>query len=128
MGADGPVIETNIPVLEGMSGRPLLDADGVGRYPQEVEAAVYFSCLEALQNVTKYADASSATVRLRSEDGLTFEISDDGRGFDATAASLGSGLQGMADRVAAIGGTLDVRSSPGRGTTITGRIPIDPLG
>jgi signal transduction histidine kinase len=104
-----------------------VDADGVGRYPQDVEAAVYFSCLEALQNVAKYAEASNATIRLSSRDGLAFEIRDDGRGFDATVTSLGSGLQGIADRVAATGGTLDVRSSPGRGTTIAGRIPTEPL-
>jgi signal transduction histidine kinase len=102
-------------------------ADGLGRYPQEVEAAVYFSCLEALQNVAKYAEASSATVRLSSHDGLVFEIRDDGRGFDPSTTSLGTGLQGIVDRVAAIGGTLDVHSSPGGGTTITGRIPVEPL-
>jgi signal transduction histidine kinase len=104
-----------------------IDADGVGRYPQDVEAAVYFSCLEALQNVAKYAEASSATVRVSSHDGLVFEIRDDGRGFDASTTSVGTGLQGIADRVAAVGGTLDVRSSPGQGTTITGRIPLEPL-
>jgi signal transduction histidine kinase len=104
-----------------------IDADGVGRYPDDVEAAVYFSCLEALQNVAKYAQASAATVRLSSHDGLEFEIRDDGRGFDAPSTPLGTGLQGIEDRVAAIGGALDVRSSPGRGTTITGRIPIAPL-
>jgi signal transduction histidine kinase len=104
-----------------------IDADSVGRYPQDVEAAVYFSCLEALQNVAKYAEASSAMVRLSSHDGLVFEIRDDGRGFDTSTTSLGTGLQGIVDRVAAIGGTLDVRSTPGGGTTITGRIPIEPL-
>jgi signal transduction histidine kinase len=88
---------------------------------------VYFSCLEALQNAAKYAQATSATVRLTTHDGLVFEIRDDGRGFDPSSTSLGTGLQGIADRVAAIGGTLDVRSSLGRGTTITGRIPVDPL-
>jgi signal transduction histidine kinase len=104
-----------------------IDAGGVGRYPQVVEAAVYFSCLEALQNVVKYAAASSVSVRLRADDGLVFEIHDDGRGFDTSATTLGTGLQGIADRVSAIGGTLDVRSSPGKGTTITGRIPVEPL-
>jgi signal transduction histidine kinase len=105
----------------------IVEAQGVGRYPQDVEAAVYFSCLEALQNVAKYAEATSARIRLSSNDGLAFEIRDDGRGFDPTATSLGSGLQGIADRLAATGGTLDVRSSPGRGTTIAGRIPAEPL-
>src|SRR5439155_20495996 len=98
-------------------------ADGVGRYPQEVEAAVYFCALEALQNVAKYAEASSASVRLTQRDGdLMFEIEDDGRGFDATLTRRGTGLQGMADRLDAIGGTLTVRSTPGEGTLVTGSI------
>jgi signal transduction histidine kinase len=102
-----------------------VDPDGVGRYPQEVESAVYFSVLEGLQNVAKHADASGVTVRLRSGDGdLSFEIADDGRGFDPATSGYGSGLRGMADRLAAIGGELEVASSPGRGTTIRGRIPI----
>lgn len=102
-----------------------VDADGVGRYPQEVEAAVYFSVLEALQNVAKYAQATSAAVRLRQEDGaLSFEVSDDGRGFDTSKTTYGTGLQGIADRLAAQSGTLDIRSEPGRGTTVTGRLPV----
>jgi signal transduction histidine kinase len=101
--------------------------DGVGRYPQEAEAAVYFCCLEALQNVTKYAEASSVTVTLRDEGGaLTFEVQDDGRGFDPSSAPPGSGMQNMADRLAALGGTFAVRSSPGDGTTVHGRIPVPP--
>ncbi|MBA3737407.1 MAG: hypothetical protein H0W97_02455 [Actinobacteria bacterium] len=99
------------------------DVDGVGRYPRDVEAAVYFCALEALQNVTKYAEAAAITLRLRADDGhLTFEVTDDGRGFDRTADAYGTGLQGMADRLDAIGGRLDVRSAPGEGTTVTGRI------
>jgi signal transduction histidine kinase len=102
-----------------------LEPDSVGRYPQEIEAAVYFCALEALQNIGKYAHASSAVVRLSQEDGeLRFEISDDGEGFDASATSYGTGLQGMTDRLAAIGGELTVRSAPGVGTTIRGAIPV----
>jgi signal transduction histidine kinase len=102
-----------------------VEADGIGRYPQEAEAAIYFSCLEALQNVAKYARASRATVRLEQRDGaLGFEVSDDGRGFDPDAAEGGSGLQGIADRVSALGGQLEVRSALGAGTTITGRLPL----
>ena len=101
-----------------------VEADGVGRYPPEVEAAVYFSCLEALQNVAKYAGATAATVALREAPGrLEFRISDDGVGFDAGATSYGTGLQGIADRLAALGGTLAVASMPGRGTAITGSLP-----
>ena len=102
-----------------------LDASGVGRYPPEVEAAVYFCSLEALNNVAKYAAASSVDVRLAQSDGhLTFEIRDDGAGFDTTGAAHGTGLQGMADRVEAIGGSLSVTSAPGAGTTVSGWVPV----
>jgi signal transduction histidine kinase len=104
-----------------------VETDGIGRYPQEAEAAVYFSCLEALQNVAKYAEASHAIVRLAYTDGtLTFEVTDDGVGFDPSAASRGSGLQGIADRLAALGGELDVRSASGSGATVAGRLPVAP--
>ena len=99
-------------------------ATGVARYPQDVEAAVYFCCLEALQNVAKYADATGAVVRLDDVGGeLTFSVEDDGVGFDASAAGSGSGTRNMQDRVAAIGGVLDVRSRPGEGTIVRGRVP-----
>ena len=92
---------------------------------QEVEAAVYFSALEALQNIAKYAEAAHVEVRLGQDDGmLTFEVRDDGRGFDPTSTGYGTGLQGMADRLAALDGTLSVDSSPGGGTTVRGRLPI----
>lgn len=98
--------------------------DGVGRYPQEVEAAVYFCCLEALQNVAKYARASHAEIRLSTSGGeVAFVVADDGEGFDPNAVPHGSGLQGMADRLEAVGGTLEIRSRPGSGTTVTGRVP-----
>jgi signal transduction histidine kinase len=101
-----------------------VEPDGVGRYSQDVESAVYFSVLEALNNVAKYAEASTATVRLRQEDDhLTFEVVDDGRGFDPSATGYGTGLQGMADRLDAIGGRIDVRSTPGKGTTVIGLVP-----
>jgi len=103
-----------------------VEPDGIGRYPEETEAAVYFSCLEALQNVAKYARATKATIRLSQANGsLTFEVTDDGVGFDPVAASHGTGLQGIADRLASLGGELDVRSAPGDGTTVTGRLPAE---
>ena len=99
-------------------------ADGVGRYPQDVEAAVYFCVLEALQNIAKYAGATRAGVRLAgSGHDLRFEVTDDGAGFDPEARGYGTGLQGMADRLHAHGGSLDVRSAPGAGTTVAGRLP-----
>ena len=100
-------------------------AEGLGRYPPEVEAAIYFSCLEALQNVAKYAEASSATVILAQSNGhLTFEVVDDGRGFDPASHSNGTGLQGIADRLGALHGDLTVRSEPGEGTRVRGRIEV----
>jgi signal transduction histidine kinase len=104
-----------------------VQAPGVGRYAQDVEAAVYFCVLEALQNVAKYAHASVACVTLGYDGhGLAFAVTDDGRGFDQSAAPAGSGVQGMADRLAALGGTLRVSSAPGHGTEVTGRVPATP--
>jgi signal transduction histidine kinase len=103
-----------------------VDGDGVGRFDQDVEAAVYFSCLEALQNVAKYAEASRATIVLSNGDGtLRFAVTDDGAGFDSSSTSYGTGLQGIADRLAALGGTLEVKSRPGAGTTLEGRLPTE---
>jgi signal transduction histidine kinase len=102
-----------------------VEPDGIGGYGEEAEAAVYFCCLEALQNVSKYASASSVRIGLPDNGkALTFEVRDDGVGFDPSATRGGTGLQGMADRLEAIGGTLSVSSAPGAGTTVAGRLPI----
>ena len=78
-----------------------------------------------MQNVAKYAEATTAVVRLAERDGaLMFEIVDDGRGFDTSSTGHGSGLQGMADRLDAIGGELEVRSAPGEGTSVRGVIRL----
>ncbi|MEM9610860.1 MAG: ATP-binding protein [Actinomycetota bacterium] len=100
-------------------------ADGVGRYAPEVESAVYFTVLEALQNTSKYAGADSAFVHLAAANGeLEFEITDDGCGFDVGAVGAGTGLRGMADRLEAVGGSVTVDSDPGRGTRVVGAVPI----
>jgi signal transduction histidine kinase len=102
--------------------------EDLGRYPQEIEAAVYFCCLEALQNVGKYAHASHATVQLAERDGaFEFSVTDDGQGFDPRVTAQGSGTQNMADRVAAMGGSLTVESTPGNGTAVRGVIPAGSL-
>lgn len=102
-----------------------LDVDGVGRYPRDVEAAVYFSILEALQNTAKYSEASRAVVRLRQTNGdLSFEVIDDGHGFDPAATRRGAGLNGITDRIDTIGGTCTVASAPGTGTTVSGSVPV----
>jgi len=101
-----------------------VDATGIGRYAQDIEAAIYFCCLEALQNVQKYSAATSATVSLTISNGnVGFRVSDDGGGFDADNTAPGSGLQNMADRLDALGGEISIESSPGRGTTVTGLLP-----
>jgi signal transduction histidine kinase len=103
-----------------------VEAEGLGRYPAEIEAAAYFSCLEALQNVAKYAEASRTVVRLDERDGaLSFSVVDDGSGFDTSLGAKGSGLQNIADRVEALGGSLQIVSAPGEGTSVLGRIPLD---
>jgi signal transduction histidine kinase len=100
-------------------------ADRVGRFPQEIEAAVYFCVLEALQNIAKYADATHAWVEISNGHGrLEFRVRDDGRGFDAASVPRGSGLQNMADRLAALDGGVEIQSMPGRGATVIGRIPV----
>jgi signal transduction histidine kinase len=102
-----------------------VDATGLGRFPAEIEATVYFCTLEALQNVAKYADAAHTIVHLNRTNGdLSFEVVDDGRGFDPDGVASGSGLQGMADRLAAVGGSFEIRSAPGRGTTVAGHVPV----
>ena len=103
-----------------------VDARDLGRYPQDIEAAVYFTCLEALNNTAKYAEASRATITLAQRNGaLEFSVSDDGRGFDQTQTTHGTGLQGIADRLDAIGGTMRVESALDAGTLLAGSIPTE---
>src|SRR5439155_13473819 len=115
--------------LEGQARKSAVpvqvDADGLGRYPHDVEAAVYFCCLEALQNASKHANASSVAIHLAAGGaGLMFEVRDDGAGFDPVTTARGAGLQHMTDRLDAIGGLIEVESHPGRGTAVRGLIPI----
>jgi signal transduction histidine kinase len=100
-------------------------AAGIGRFPMEIEIAVYYCCLEALQNAAKYSRGTRATIDLRCIGGaLSFTVADDGAGFDLGSTRRGIGLRSMEERVQALGGALEVRSSPGSGTSITGRIPV----
>jgi signal transduction histidine kinase len=102
-------------------------APSLGRYPEDVEAAVYFCCVESLQNVGKHAGTGArAVVRLWEDDGrLCFEVEDDGKGCDpGSMRSAGSGYTNMSDRMAAVGGTLTVESARGRGTTVRGGLPV----
>ena len=105
-----------------------VEADTIGRYPREVEAAVYFCCLEAMQNATKHAGRDAAVrIRLAQEDrSLRFEVRDSGLGFDASETRGQHGVLNMRDRIEAIGGTLAIDSWPGGGTVVSGRVVIDP--
>src|SRR5438034_574734 len=90
-----------------------VDADAIGRFGQDTEAAVYFCCLEALQNIAKYAHATQARICLQTQNGaLRVTVSDDGTGYDVGHTPMGSGQRNMADRLAALGGRLEVRSPP----------------
>ncbi|NNL68691.1 MAG: hypothetical protein HKO70_01850 [Acidimicrobiia bacterium] len=103
-------------------------ADEIGRYVPEVEAAVFFCVLEAMQNVAKYAGAARIVVRLTSDPKeLRFEVADDGGGFAPDSTRRGAGLQNMEDRLEALGGSLSISSEPGRGTTVIGTVPAVPL-
>lgn len=102
-----------------------IDADGMPRYPPEVEGAVYFCCLEAFQNTSKYANADRVVVTLRGDEHrLSFRVEDNGCGFDPVTTTRGSGSQNVTDRVEALDGTVTIISKPGEGTIITGEIPI----
>jgi signal transduction histidine kinase len=102
-----------------------IEADGIGRLSSETESAVYFCCLEAMQNVGKHGTgASRVTIELHRDGDLRFAVADDGCGFVPGRVSAGSGLTGMRDRLAAVGGELRIESSPGAGTRIEGRVPL----
>jgi signal transduction histidine kinase len=108
-----------------------LDTDrefATSRFDEQVEGAVYFCCVEALQNVAQHADAAPTVVWLSAIDGrVKFSITDRGPGFEQQYREPGPGLQAMTDRVRALGGSLEVRSTPGSGTTVEGSIPARAL-
>jgi signal transduction histidine kinase len=117
--------------LRSAAGRAAIatevQAEGLRRYSPEEEAAVYFCCMEALQNASKHAgEGATATVRVEEREGtLFFEVADTGAGFDAKSVKgAGAGFVNMRDRVGAIGGSVNVESAPGKGTRISGRLPL----
>jgi signal transduction histidine kinase len=104
-----------------------LEVADVGRFPEDCEAAVYYCCLEALQNVDKHGGPDAAAILRLRRDGrmLHFSVTDDGAGFEAHPGAHGAGLTNMADRMGAVGGFVSVRSVPGRGTSVEGRLPVE---
>ena len=116
--------------LRNAAGRASLptsvDVESDRRFGAEAEAAVYFCCLEAMQNAGKHAgDGARVAVRIAEEDGvLVFEVSDDGSGFGPSTVGESHGFVNMRDRLGAFGGSLDVISAPGRGAVVRGRLPV----
>lgn len=108
------------------SGQLTIRATGIGRHPPEVESAVYYCCLEAIQNASKYGGPEAqVSVTLRENaDELSFEVSDDGPGFDLSEAHPGTGLQNMRDRLGALDGHLSIVTAPGRSTLVSGSVPL----
>jgi signal transduction histidine kinase len=106
--------------------RARLQASSLPRQSAEIEAAVYFCCVEALQNAARHAGPrAEATVHVWLEDAsLRFEVADDGVGFSDGVASHGAGLTNMSDRLGALGGSLQVESAPGAGTRVRGSVPV----
>ena len=102
------------------------DVADVGRWPEPVETALYFIALEALSNATKHAPDSSVSLSLRQDaDDLVLQVADDGPGFNVERANTSQGFDNIRDRLAVVGGALDLDSAPGRGTTLTATVPLD---
>ncbi len=119
-------LEVAVTLKAARSPMPVsVEAGELGRVPKPVEIATYFCCLEAMQNASKYAGPSSVTVTIRrAGDELAFSIADEGEGFDPSTVRRGVGMRSMAERVESLGGTFDVRSSVGRGTVVSARLPL----
>jgi signal transduction histidine kinase len=124
------LVESGLPAaLSSIARRSTLPitvhATPLDRYPAEVEVAVYFCCLEAIQNACKHAgDRARLDVRVWADGpALAFDVSDDGQGFQASHRSLGAGFVNMQDRLCALGGSLRVESAPEQGTRVSGTVP-----
>jgi signal transduction histidine kinase len=103
-----------------------LECDTEARRAPEIEAAVYFCCLEALQNAAKHAGAGARVeiMLCHADRAVSFEVRDDGAGFEVGNGATGAGLQNMADRIGALGGKVRLTSHPGAGTTVQGTVPL----
>jgi signal transduction histidine kinase len=120
-----PALEAQVQKL-GSAARMRFDPSvQEARFPAEAEAAAYFCCVEALVNTAKHAGSAPVSLSVGQRDGwLEFVVEDAGPGFDPGGPSMGAGLQKMRDRLEALGGSLEVRSAPGEGARIVGRVPV----
>jgi signal transduction histidine kinase len=107
-------------------GGSSIDHNDFGRHPPQVESAIFYCCLEAVQNARKHGDAeTTARITIReTDDQLSFVVADDGPGFDPDAAQEGIGLRSLHHRMGAVGGRLQITSQPGRGTSVAGFVPL----
>jgi signal transduction histidine kinase len=102
-----------------------VEAHNVARLPTAIEAALYFCCMEAVQNAAKHSQASRVTVTVSTQDeSVRLTVDDDGEGFDVSSAEPGAGLANMRDRIDAAGGQLEMRSTPGAGTRVDVLVPL----
>ncbi len=115
-----------VPALENAVSPLQVHHGVIGRHPAQLELAIYYACLEAVRNATKHAgDGATISISLREDvDSLTFEVSDDGPGFDPSTAHSGMGLQNLHDRLGFVGGRVSIDSAPGRGTVVFGAVPL----
>ncbi len=118
------VVEALRDAVHGGSPPTTVSASQVGRYSPEIESAVYFVCLEALQNAAKHAEATSVSVGLWEDQELRFEVRDDGVGLPEGRTQRGAGLTNMRDRIGAVGGRLTIESTPGEGACVAGGVPV----
>jgi signal transduction histidine kinase len=127
--ADLGVVDALRSAARRAPGPVTVRAQDVGRYSAEVESAVYFCALEALQNASKHAGGGSPISIRLVQDGqlIRFQVGDRGVGFDSRKFTAGIGLRHMKDRIGAVGGELSIHSVPGAGTTISGSVPALPL-
>ncbi len=105
----------------------IVSEDGIGRYPADIEAAIYFNISEAVTNAVKHGHPPIRVDLSEPDDVLRFTVTDSGPGFDAAVADGGSGLENMEDRLDAVGGRLVITSAMGVGTTVSGEIPLSPV-
>jgi signal transduction histidine kinase len=128
--ADGGLADALRAAVDNWPGPLELVTTDVGRYPRHVEAAAYFSCLEAVQNAVKHLGASTIRVEVRGEDdgALAFTVTDDGLGFDPLTVSANGGLANMRDRVEAVDGTLTITRTPTGGGRVQALLPAREAG
>jgi signal transduction histidine kinase len=111
-------------VASSSGGKVEVTAEGVGRYPAEIESAVYYSCREALQNAIRHGGPPISIHLSDDGDALTFAVRDGGHGFDVDARAGGAGLSNVKDRIGVLDGTVTIASAPGQGTLVAGRVPL----